>query len=173
MLPPWVYNHKQFMRGKLQRQAGDTIVEVLIATAVIGMVIAGAFVVSAQNTNNVRNAQEHSEALQLLQAQIEQLRAYSTNYTYATFTATIPSPTTTKFCFDDSNKPIQSKDKDPSGNNGTCYDTQFNRYHFMILEEPAVNAAPGNHQFDAKVQWDKLGGGTNNEDLHYRLAFKP
>lgn len=58
-------------------QHGDTIVEVLIAIVVVASVLGGAFVVSNNSTKNVRKSQEHSEALQILQGQIEQYRAFA------------------------------------------------------------------------------------------------
>src|SRR5580698_7305120 len=56
-------------------QAGDTIVEVVIAIAVIATVLAGAFVVSSHSLTSVRVSEEHSEVLQQLQGQVELLRA--------------------------------------------------------------------------------------------------
>lgn len=53
--------------------AGDTIVEVLIAMAVASSVMGGAFVVVNRTMANTRQAQEHSEALQLANGQIERI----------------------------------------------------------------------------------------------------
>lgn len=63
------------------RQRGDTIVEVLIAVAVVSMVVASAYAITNRNLANTRQAQEHSEASKLGQAQIEQLRVYATQAT--------------------------------------------------------------------------------------------
>ena len=48
----------QLMRS---RQRGDTIVEVLIAIAVIGAVLGGAYVVVNNSANNNQAAQERSQ----------------------------------------------------------------------------------------------------------------
>ncbi len=58
----------------IHKQTGDTIVEVVIAIAVIAVVLTGAFVLTSRNLTSVRDSQEHSEALALLQSQVEQLR---------------------------------------------------------------------------------------------------
>jgi type II secretory pathway pseudopilin PulG len=67
-----IHNTK-WLRDKLQ--AGDTIVEVVIAIAVIATVLTGAFIVSSRSLTAVRDSEEHSEVLQQLQGQVELLRA--------------------------------------------------------------------------------------------------
>jgi Tfp pilus assembly protein PilV len=59
-------------------QRGDTIVEVLIAIAVVTSVLAGAFAVSQKSALAVRNSQEKSEMLHLLNGQVEMVRAAAT-----------------------------------------------------------------------------------------------
>jgi type II secretory pathway pseudopilin PulG len=56
-------------------QIGDTIVEVLIAIAVLGVVLAGAFVTANSSLNGEHTAQEHSQALTIAQGQVEDLFA--------------------------------------------------------------------------------------------------
>lgn len=76
-------------------QAGDTIVEVIIAVLVVATLLSGAFVVTNRSTQAVRDSQEHAEALQILQGQVELLRA-------AAKAQKLPPSLTTKFCFDSS-----------------------------------------------------------------------
>lgn len=59
-----------------RRQAGDTIVEVLIAIGVVSLVLAGAFGVSTRSSKATLDSQEHAQAQQFLQAQVEQFRSY-------------------------------------------------------------------------------------------------
>lgn len=62
------------------RQAGDTIVEVLIAMAVASLILGGAYTVTNRSLANARQAQEQTEALKLIQGQVERLKAlYPTN----------------------------------------------------------------------------------------------
>ena len=63
------------MRLRNKFQTGDTIVEVIIAIAVIATVLTGAFIVSSRSLTAVRDSQEHSEVLQQLQGQVELLRS--------------------------------------------------------------------------------------------------
>jgi type II secretory pathway pseudopilin PulG len=64
------------IRLRKLRQGGDTIVEVLFALIVIGIVLTGGYSVVTHSILDEQDAQEHSYALGLVQSQIEQLRAY-------------------------------------------------------------------------------------------------
>ena len=52
---------------------GDTIVEVLIATAVVSIVLTGALAVSNNSLKQIRSAQERSEAQAYVQSIVESL----------------------------------------------------------------------------------------------------
>lgn len=64
-------------RSAKMGQRGDTIVEVLISVAVISLVLASAYAISNRNTSTTQDTQEHSQAQQIVQRQIESLRALS------------------------------------------------------------------------------------------------
>lgn len=59
-------------------QRGDTIVEVLLAIVVVSVVLVAAYQTTSYNIDDVQSTQEHSEALQLAQAQLEYLHNSST-----------------------------------------------------------------------------------------------
>lgn len=59
---------------KNRGQRGDTIVEVLIAIAVISLVLVGAYASVNHNALTMQDSQEHGQALKLLQSQLEFLR---------------------------------------------------------------------------------------------------
>ncbi len=54
---------------------GDTIVEVLIAIAIVSLVLTAAYVISNKNTVAIQANQERIQAQHLVEAQIEGLRA--------------------------------------------------------------------------------------------------
>ena len=56
---------------------GDTIVEVMIAIAIAGSVMGGAYVVTNKILANSRQAQEHTEALQIANEQIERIIGFA------------------------------------------------------------------------------------------------
>ena len=63
------------MRNLRHAQAGDTIVEVLIAMTIVSLVLAGAYASSNRNIRSTLDAQEHGQALKLAESQVEYLRS--------------------------------------------------------------------------------------------------
>lgn len=55
-------------------QKGDTIIEVMIVLAVLGLAISIAYATANRSLLNARQAQENSEATRLIQSQLENLR---------------------------------------------------------------------------------------------------
>ncbi len=76
-----------------RRQAGDTLVEVLIAIAIISLTLAGAYASANLSASDLQDVQEHTEALKLVQSQVEFLRA-SGGITGGTCFASDGTPTT-------------------------------------------------------------------------------
>ena len=62
-----------------RKSAGDTIVEVAIAIAIIGSVLVGAFASSNRSLSNSRKAEEHTESLKYVEGQVESLKAQASN----------------------------------------------------------------------------------------------
>ncbi len=67
------------MRYRHLNSAGDTIVEVLIVLAVLGLAISVSYATANKSLLNGRQAQENSEATALVQSQIEILRTIAGN----------------------------------------------------------------------------------------------
>lgn len=67
------------------RERGDTIVEVLIAIAVISLILGGAYVTTNHSLLATRDAQEHGDALKLVESQLEQLKGVVANDPNAVF----------------------------------------------------------------------------------------
>ena len=60
------------------RQNGDTIVEVLIASAIASLVLVSAYALTNKNVGAIQEAQEQSVAQKLVEQQVELLRDAST-----------------------------------------------------------------------------------------------
>jgi len=54
--------------------AGDTIVEVLIATAILGFVMGGAYALTSRTLQTSRSSQERVEAITLVEGQLERIK---------------------------------------------------------------------------------------------------
>lgn len=61
------------MLNSMKNQRGDTIVEVLIAIVVISMVLVAGYITTSRSVDGLQDTEEHSEALQLAQTQLEYL----------------------------------------------------------------------------------------------------
>lgn len=71
-----------------KQQRGDTILEVLIAVAVLSLVLTISFALSNRNTQGNRQAQERGEATKYTETQMELLKTYLAQTT----TPSLPSP---------------------------------------------------------------------------------
>jgi prepilin-type N-terminal cleavage/methylation domain-containing protein len=64
---------------RARRQAGDTIVEVMVVLAVLGLAISISYTTANRSLLDARQAQENAQASELLQSQVENLRALAVN----------------------------------------------------------------------------------------------
>lgn len=160
-----------------RQQAGDTIVEVLIAVAIVGAVLAGAFTVSQKSVVAVRSSQEQGEMLQILQSQIELVRAhalvtsppvtgvYATNPRYFCMSETtklrVPQPRL--------GQNLPAIDNDDYTNYETACKFGPNDLYSVAIRYDAGTANPGDEKFTFVGRWDRIGGGKNQEQLSYRV----
>lgn len=135
---------------KIKSTKGDTIVEVLISLLVISAILVGAFVLSQRSSRNVRDAQEHSEALGLLQSQVELLRSAATTSPTFNFAKN-------GFCMD------------ANANQVTSGCTQPPRY-LMNIENQGNSGAKTPYTYKFTVTWPSINGGNAQESILYRVG---
>lgn len=150
------------MRIKLfnrRRESGDTIVEVLIAIAVISVVMVGAYALSGRSTSTVQDTQERSQAQQYLQSQVEMFRAYLAKGNAA------PTGTAVPMCVKNSMTLINDVEHDsatancnPTSTGGAVYKMEFER----------VDDSSLTYRFT--IRWDAMGGGVSQLSHVYRVA---
>jgi Tfp pilus assembly protein PilV len=156
------------MRQKLYNQAGDTIVEVIIAVLVVSTIIAGAFAVTNRSTRAVRDSEEHAEALQLLQGQVELVRAAAAS------SGTLTTAILTQnggFCLDTTLKAY-------AGGSGSCAGAGGAMQLSLSVKCSALSAgcpAPAGTTtvFDLQGNWPAIGGGTASVFLSYKVEVAP
>lgn len=130
------------LRNFHDRNRGDTIVEVLIAIAIVGAVLAGAYTSTRQSANATRTAQEQGEALKLAESQVEQIK----------IAADTGNPNVTaagNFCL----------------NAGTLQASCTTG--IGVVYTTLVTHTAGSRDFVVNVTWPGLSGGTNNVELDY------
>lgn len=86
-----------FIKKILQNKKGDTIVEVLIGIAVLGLVLSISYALSNRDTQYIEQSQERGEAQKISEQQLELLRNYLTPDTDWVASGYL--------CFDDSDPP--------------------------------------------------------------------
>ena len=72
-------------------QRGDTLVEVLIAIAVVSLILGGAYVTTNRSLTATRAAQERGNALKLAESQIEQLKGIVASNPSSVFGGAVPA----------------------------------------------------------------------------------
>jgi len=151
------------MKQIASNQTGDTIVEVVIAILIVATLLTGAFIVTNRSTNAVRDSQEHAEALQAIQGQVELLRATAR-------AKKLPVVLTTPFCLD-------SGLNNHAGNSASCTGAGGPvGYKLAIVCSTAAGTdgcpAPVGKTatFNLTAAWDALGGGADQVLLSYKVA---
>ncbi len=144
---------------KQNTMRGDTIVEVLIAMTIIAFVLGASFSLSGRSTKNTIEARERSEALKLVEGQIEILKSKRTT------DPTLGSYQTGSFCF----QTAAPQSKFPSTDTANCT-VSGPGYRLSIVYTAIAHSSgtpdPGYYTFSAV--WDSLKGGQNNASLDYR-----
>lgn len=157
-----------------KNQLGDTIVEVMIALAILTLTLGGAYYSASLSLRNDSSSQEHSEATELAQSQIEALWAraqtespfLSSDSTGTCLDTSSLQPQAANYCnFDNSGSPNCA-----ASNGGFCYTITDQ------LTNPSDSTCLGDtsnitcYNYAITVSWPALGGGTNNQIvLDYRL----
>lgn len=139
---------------KQARQSGDTIVEVLIAVAIISIVITVSFATAQRSLQIGRRAQERTEGLKVAESQVEILKALAPLTTPNIFDSTASSPTNPTFCV----TPTQII-------NIGCAEGPDNRYNKQITRVDNGTEST----FNIRVYWDSLRGGQEDIVISYRI----
>lgn len=141
-------------------QFGDTIIEVLIAIAILSLVLMGAYSISSRSLASIRQAQEHTIALKFAESQVEYIKslANSSNETSEIFTHT------GNFCIISGSTPGSLQlgtDEDCVIENGVKYNISVSR---------AAIDASGSYKFTILVNWLNIHG--NASDDKVTLIYK-
>jgi prepilin-type N-terminal cleavage/methylation domain-containing protein len=161
---------------KALTQRGDTIIEVMVVLAILGLALSISYATADRSLLNARQAQESSIATELAQSQIESLiplandPSSSANYLYIQSTT---NPTTS-FCISSTGNvvPFSGIYKEPNASDvgftgypASCISANA-LYHTAINYNPT--AAPDD--FQVTVFWNDVEGqGQDSVTLDYRV----
>lgn len=125
----------------MRAQKGDTVVEVLIAIAVVALVLAGAFAATRKGQITSQRTEERNQATKYLEQQTERLKLQSSNPVLFG-----PALSNAANCIDDSFS-LQT--------GAPCtYDSRYEVYF--------VRVAGTANTFQISVEWDPLAGNEGN-----------
>ena len=139
------------IRKMYRHQTGDTIIEVLVAMAIVSLTLGSSYAVINRTLANARQAQEHGEALKLLEGQFEQLHAAVRDKTQATTIKTLST-----FCFNPSGAPTSGTCSISVGG-GVQYQAGITR----------TGSGP-EYLFTGSIQWENDHSGNNQVGLIYK-----
>lgn len=148
-----------FLRKLTQR--GDTIVEVLIAIAVITTVMSGAFLMTNRSLQGTRDAQDRVNATKLTESQLELLKNVVANNSAVVFGGSAPA----SFCITGSVTIVASS-------NSAC---TMDVTGAPTISQPAFSLSITRltNTFTISNSWTSVRGNTNNNvQLKYRIYDK-
>lgn len=139
-------------------QAGDTIVEVLLAILVVSTILGGAFVSARRSQTGIRQTEERVEALKVAEAQIERIRTLSKSSSgTALFTPTAPYT----FCVDTTNQ-LRVATLNPlttdNFSNGTQHPSGCNTAPAGGVTYYTVAQRAADNTFTVYTRWNGSGG---------------
>ncbi len=150
--------HLSIGRITSRRERGDTIVEVLIAIAVVSLVLAGAYVTTNHSLQATRAAQERAVALKLAESQIERIKGLAVSDSASLFGGVTP------FCIS------AATDKLVDAGDAAC---AVNESGVATMQEPIFHISIdriGTNDFRLNETWyDVSGKTTDTLQLRYRL----
>jgi prepilin-type N-terminal cleavage/methylation domain-containing protein len=138
-------------------ERGDTLVEVLIAIAVISLILGGAFVMTNRSLQGTRDAQERVNATKLVEAQVERIKNIASTDSDTIFGAGTPG----SFCINNSGTVVAST-------NAACAVDISNQ---PTSAEPVyrLSVTRSGNTFTVTNTWNKVrGSGQNNLVMKYR-----
>lgn len=150
------------MRRRISKlgSVGDTIVEVLLAIAIVSVVLGGAYASATRSTQGLRQSQERGEALKILEAQLEQLKNMRS--------AGLKPPADADFCVapDPASGQVEFVVVPSSPSDAVCKTGPDNRYALSLRQDVSNDL-----EYQANVLWDRVSGGVDQEriSITYRV----
>lgn len=149
-----------------RNQAGDTIIEVLLAIAIVGMVLGASYSTATRALRSGRFAQEHTEALKLAESQMEKLKYLASVYSEANPPTAAQDIFNTGvnqnvFCIDDNFMKVLASD-------GT-YTSLCSNISGLYKVSTTYDNTSSVSLFKVVVTWERTATTQGNVSVSYRL----
>jgi prepilin-type N-terminal cleavage/methylation domain-containing protein len=159
--------------SRLRQQAGDTIVEVMVVLAVLGLAISISYTTANRSLLDARQAQENTQATELVQSQVETLRTLAAHKAFLVDGVT-PDPdyifrpaAQQPFCINSAGHVAVPTPSPPAPSDPCMYN---NLYEVNITyQSTSVNPSILGGWFKVVATWaDVQGEGNDTVTLSYR-----
>lgn len=146
----------------LKNNRGDTIVEVLIAIAVVGMALASGFILVRQSVSGAQRARERDQANTVARSQIEMAKSLAASNPPKV--ASMSSP----FCVRQAGLTVELYTA-----SSDCTLDSGSSVHGAASSSIAyrVSVVYGSGVLTASIAWDRLGGGTETLVIPYGVTL--
>ena len=154
-------------------QAGDTIIEVLIAMSIVAMVLGGAYVSYTRNYNVAQSSKERDLALRVAETQVERIRGYKTQFPKGSIANNSCLDASLANTTNSGSLPPLTTDN-LSGGGIYASPCVVNSDSDQYSSSPSgiqysVNTEVSGNDYTVHVRWLRAGGGQNQETiLKYR-----
>jgi len=157
-----------YQRINNRQNQGDTIVEVMLAIAIIGIALGTAFALSTRSFHTGQNVEERGEALSLAQGQVEFLKNTYLNGAKDDLISDSSYGTGKAFCFSDTDGKVY----DATSSNCTNYKLADGSSSIYTIEVTYCNGSGCGTEgvFTVKVSWTGAGGQRlDNSTVYYKI----
>jgi len=144
---------------------GDTIVEVLICLAVLGLTLGSATVVVNNNRKTIMGTQERSVALKLVQGQIEKTRALVAQDSHQLVSAGTTVRNPLGYCIDASGQAVLATTAPCTVDRSGVATAEVPNYQLKTV----VTANAGGYLLRATANWDMPNGVRGNVEIVHRI----
>ena len=142
---------------KQKFENGDTIVEVLIAIAIVGTVLTGAFAISNRSLRQIQMAQEQTEGQKLASTSVEKLNGFVADNTAEFLDNASPNPA--KFCIIRTGGQYKAVASSESSPNAACVKGRYTTTIYTVKK----------NTFQVDVTWEGLNGLPQTAKFTYRI----
>ena len=162
----------------LINQAGDTIIEVLIAMSIAGLAIGISYATASRAIGRAITARERDQAVGIMETQVSRLKAIEAQLGLGPFNTAFSNTSAPHFCLNSSSTSpilnhgnIDSSTKLATQPPAPYYDSRcVSGSYYIDIETTKVNGKITPYIYQVNIRWVPYQGTTNNQvTLYYRF----
>lgn len=141
------------LKLRARSSAGDTMIEVMIAIAIVSLVLTTAYAITNRSSNGLVDTHEHIQASRLASSQLEFLRGNG-------------GLDDSDMCFDSNGAPTPGDDQACAFTADGENDCPTTNDHCYAVAVTKIDDTP---TYKVHVTWDSLLGGTASVEMYYQM----